>query len=82
MFHDMLPKEHAVWELKTADLRIFGWLCQPREFIAVCGGFKDDYEEPTKTKNYGDDRDRVIAARNALALDEPKFVTGAFDELV
>jgi len=82
IFHDMLPKEHGVWEMKTHDLRIFGWLYRPRQFIAVCGGFKDDYEPPTKIKNYADDRQRVIDARDALPLDGDKFVMGKYHELV
>jgi hypothetical protein len=82
MFHDMEPATDEVWELKTADLRIFGWMYQPREFIAVRGGFADDYKEPTKTKNYADERREVIRARDALPLDGAKFVRGDFDELV
>src|SRR5205814_10087750 len=26
MFHDMEPSTDDVWEIKTADLRIFGWM--------------------------------------------------------
>src|SRR5882762_6114251 len=29
MFHDMEPRAEDVWEMKTADLRIFGWMYQP-----------------------------------------------------
>ena len=82
MFHDMEPGTDGVWELKTADLRLFGWMYQPREFISVCGGYADDYKEPTKTKDYADDRRTVIAARDVIPLDGPKFVTGDFDDLV
>ncbi len=82
MFQDMLPRSDEVWELKTADLRIFGWMYRPRKFIAVCGGYTDHYKEPTKVKNYADDRNAVVEARNALPLDGDKFVTGEYDELV
>jgi hypothetical protein len=82
MFHDMDPRTDDVWEMKTADLRIFGWMYKPREFIAVRGGYADDYKEPTKTKNYADDRRAVVEARNALPLDVDKSVRGRFDELV
>jgi hypothetical protein len=82
MFKDMEPQSHGVWELKTADLRIFGWIYRPRKFIAVRGGYTDDYKEPTKTKYYGDDKRAVLAARNALPLDGGKFVLGDFDDLV
>jgi len=82
MFHDMDPQTDEVWEMKTADLRIFGWMYRPREFIAVSGGYTDDYKEPTKTKTYADDRRQVILARDALPLDGDKFAKGNFDELV
>ena len=55
MFHDMEPSTDDVWEMKTADLRIFGWMYQRRKFIAVWGGFADRYKEPTKIKNYADE---------------------------
>ena len=82
MFKDMEHQSDGVWELKTDDLRIFGWIYRPKQFIAVCGGYADDYKEPTKTKNYADDIRTVIQARNALPLDGVKFVTGEFHELV
>jgi hypothetical protein len=82
MFHDMDPRTDEVWEMKTADLRIFGWMYRQREFIAVSGGYTDDYKEPTKIKTYADDRRQVILARDALPLDGDKFAKGNFDELV
>lgn len=82
MFHDMDPAADEVWEMKTEDLRIFGWMYKPREFIAVQGGYADDYKKPTKSKNYADDRRDVVKARDALPLDGDKFVGGRFHELV
>jgi hypothetical protein len=82
MFHDLDPRSDAVWEIKTADLRIFGWMYLPRTFIAVRGGYTDDYKPPTKTKNYADDRREVVNARDSLPLDGEKYAKGAFDELV
>lgn len=82
MFRDMLPHTDGVWEMKTDDLRIFGWMYQPKQFIAARGGYADDFKEPTKTKTYADEMRKVIEARNDLPLDEPKFREGGFDELV
>jgi hypothetical protein len=82
MFHDMTPRSDEVWEIKTHDLRLFGWMYRPREFIAVCGGYADHYKEPTKIKNYADDRCAVVLARNTLPLDGQKYAEGEFDELV
>jgi hypothetical protein len=68
-FHDMEPREDGVWELKTADLRMFGWMYRAREFIAVRGGYADHYKEPTKIRNYADERREVVRSRDALPLD-------------
>jgi hypothetical protein len=82
MFHDMDPSTDDVWEMKTADLRLFGWMYRRRKFIAVRGGYADDYKEPTKIKNYADERREVVKARDALPLDDPKLARGKFHELV
>lgn len=63
----------GVWELKTADLRIFGWFAAQNYFIAVAG------EETWKVKQhklYPAFREAVVMRRNALPLDEPKYITG------
>lgn len=83
MFRELrYPTDHDVWELKTTDLRIFGWMYRPRQFIAFSGGYTDDYKDPTKIKDYADDVRAVAAAREALPLDGPKFVRGDFHDLV
>lgn len=83
MFKELrYPRDNDVWELKTDDLRLFGWMYQPKKLIIAAYGYADHYKEPTKLKNYSDDVRAVIAARDALPLDGPKLVRGAFDELV
>ena len=80
--NDLMPGRDEVWEMKTPDLRIFGWICLPRTFVAVFGDYADWYKRPTIKKSYGDARERVISARHALNLDEPKIATGVYDALV
>lgn len=82
VMNDLSPMAMEVWELKTPDLRIFGWIYRPKVFIAVLGDYADDYKPPTKTKNYADARNSVVAARDALDIDPPKFTAGEFDALV
>jgi len=82
MFKDLMPRSDEVWELKTADLRIFGWLYRPRKFIAVVGGYADDYKGAHNKQNYEDAKRKVLRCRCSLDLDEPKYVTGVFDDLV
>jgi hypothetical protein len=82
MFKEMeYPKDNDVWALKTDDLRMWGWMYQPRKFIIASHGYADHYKEPT-TKNYSDNDRTVMQARDALPLDAPKFVKGTFDGLV
>jgi hypothetical protein len=82
MFSNMTPLSDYVCEIKTPDLRIFGWIYQPKKFIAVFGDYADDYKPPTKRKTYADARRKVVAARDALPLDGDKFANGDFDDLV
>jgi hypothetical protein len=76
------PKGSDVWELKTDDIRLFGWMYQRKKIIIAAHGYADHYKEPTKIKDYADDVRAVMSARDALPLDGPKFVKGTFDDLV
>lgn len=84
-FSHLRPTRHSVWEMKTPDLRIFGWLYKPKVFVAAFAGFADDYKkqngQPPK-ESYSDARDRVVWIRDRLDLDAPKFVTGDYNALV
>jgi hypothetical protein len=84
-FGIMRPATDSVWEMKTVDLRIFGWMHKPKCFVAVFGGLADDYKSqngnPPK-ESYKEAMERVVWIRDRLGLDEPKFVTGEYDALV
>jgi hypothetical protein len=64
----------GVWELKTADIRIFGWFHRKDCFI---GAVADD---ATRIKTYNLYRGYANVTtrrfRDALDLDQPKFVLG------
>ena len=81
-FKDLMPRIDEVWEFKMVDVRIFGWMYRSRTFIAVLGEYADLFKGPGRSRYYGDAIASVKNARNQLALDEPKFVGGLFDELV
>jgi hypothetical protein len=71
--------------MKTADLRIFGWIHRPKVFIATFAGFADDYKPQNgkaPKQSYDDARERVIWIRGRLELDQPAFVTGDYNALV
>jgi hypothetical protein len=81
-FKDLMPQRDEVWEIKTADIRIFGWIYQPLKFVAVFGDYADLYKGRNARRNYDDAVQRVKNKRDGLDLDPPKFATGTFDELV
>ncbi|MDP3161036.1 MAG: hypothetical protein Q8N31_13530 [Reyranella sp.] len=67
------PVGYHVWEFKTPDARLFGWLPKRRHFIVVCGQMK---RHLTNNKDYAPYVEKVVHFRSTLDLDEPKFLTG------
>jgi len=65
------PKESGVWELKTGDLRIFGWFPSHDCFVAANGADAYDAKQPG---GYAALIRGVVKCRERLNLDEPKFV--------
>src|SRR6266446_1144006 len=63
----------GVWYLKTADLRIFGWFAKKDSSVGVV---PDTFEHVKKHNLYQGYRGEVVRFRNALPLDEPKFIPG------
>jgi hypothetical protein len=67
------PISAHAWELKTEDVRIFGWFAMKSHFVAVGGELKRYLK---RARQYGPHVLRVTNFRNALELDEPKAITG------
>jgi hypothetical protein len=64
----------GIWELKTPDIRIFGWFRQRDCFI---GAVADDATKIKKHNLYvGLANVTTRRFRDSLDLDEPKYVTG------
>ncbi len=72
-FKPLNPVGEGVWELKTADLRIFGWFPVKDCFVAVAA---DTKERILEHRLYAGYRGAVAHFRNQLDLDEPKFIAG------
>jgi hypothetical protein len=72
-YRKLEPIPQNTWELKTLDVRVFGWLTRKRHFLAVCGDLKDNL---TSAKLYKPHIKAVTDFRTALNLDDPKAVTG------
>jgi hypothetical protein len=74
--HQFKPLRHiagGVWELKTPDLRVFGWFDQMDSFIAVCADQKNRILNHGLYHGYCGE---VARFRERLDLDEPKFLPG------
>ena len=66
------PVGEGVWELKTADIRIFGWFARRDCFIAALGIPKQTLVDVRGL--YDAALRQVVMIRNRLELDEPKFL--------
>lgn len=64
---------HGIWELKTADLRLFGWFVRRDCFI--CSAANTTYNVK-RHDLYNGYRDEACRHRDELELDEPKYVPG------
>jgi hypothetical protein len=82
MFKDLMPMRDEVWEMKTVDIRVFGWIYRPCIFIAVFADYADHYKGRNHRASYTTARERVKAEREKMNLDEPKLTAGVFDDLV
>jgi hypothetical protein len=72
-FHALHPGDAAVWELKTPDIRLFGWFVVRDCFFAYAG----DTANRIKTHGlYAGYRNSTVQFRNRLDLDPPTFVPG------
>lgn len=72
-FHALRHIDKGVWELKTADLRLFGWFAVKNCFVCTNGNMA--YRVKLH-KLYSAYRDEAVRLRDQLNLNEPKFVTG------
>ena len=72
-FNPLRPIKNGVWELKTADVRIFGWFHRRDRFVAVVA---DDATRIKQIGLYAGYVGDAVRFRERLDLDEPKFVPG------
>jgi hypothetical protein len=72
----MRPEEEDVFELKTLDVRFFGWFPEPKKFLIAAA----DSMEKSHTYNLHDGyRNEVVNIRERIDLF-PKLVVGAKPE--
>jgi plasmid maintenance system antidote protein VapI len=73
MFKDLMPMKDEVWEAKTVDLRVFGWMYRRRIFIASLPDYADLYKGSNARRSYSVAGDMVKVERNNIDLDEPNM---------
>lgn len=77
--HSMRPDELGIWELKTPDVRLFGWFPQKGAFIVA------EADTAFRCKEHGlyiGYRGSAVRRRDVLDLDEPKFVIGDYADVL
>lgn len=63
----------GIWELKTADVRIFGWFAAKDCFVATDADLKRNVVSRQMYRPYAE---QAVRLREGLDLDEPKFISG------
>jgi hypothetical protein len=66
--------QDGIWELKTADLRIFGWFNVLDHFVGAAADTTDRVKQHNLYYGYAGETARF---RDGLDLDPPKFIPGA-----
>jgi hypothetical protein len=72
-FRVVRAEENAVWELKTPDIRIFGWFMAKDCFVAVFGNWADTIKDHDLYRGY---RIAIRRLRRELGIDETLCVKG------
>jgi hypothetical protein len=72
-FKCLHPIEDGIWELKTADLRVFGWFYRKETFIWSAACLTDVVKD---SDLYFGFVKQAARDRDLLDLDPPKFVPG------
>lgn len=72
-FHDLQHVRDGIWQLKTADLRLFGWFASKDCFICA---YVVNANELKRGLPYSGYCEQTWFKRQNLDLDEPKFIPG------
>ena len=73
-FRVVRAEENAIWELKTPDVRIFGWFMAKDCFVAVFGNWADTIKDHDLYRGY---RIAIRRLRRELGIDATLCVKGA-----
>jgi hypothetical protein len=74
------PRGRHVWELRTPDLRFFGWF--HRVGVFVIAGVATKADLATARLSYSGFVEQTSFLRGQLELEEPKFVDGELEDVI
>lgn len=74
----MRPEREGVWELRTPDLRFFGWFWKRGCFLLSAIATKKECKISGLYHGY---MQQCVRDRTLLNLDSPKFRPGGYDEV-
>lgn len=72
-FKQLNPKTNGIWELKTGDVRFFGFFNAFDCFVIVCAADAAWLKEEMTTR-YAECIQSAVLFRDSLSLDDPKFI--------
>jgi hypothetical protein len=72
-FRSIRTEKNAVWELKTPDVRMFGWFLKKDCFVCVFGNWADQVKDHDLYRGY---RIAIRRLRRELGVDDTLCVQG------
>lgn len=75
LFKKMSPATNDVWEMRSPDLRFFGWFPCQDCYVAVSGDLFGNLKDDVSL--YEKHRIECVQFRSELNMTEPKYMVGA-----
>lgn len=77
--HAMTPNDTGIWELRTADLRFFGWFWRKGVFLITGCDTKERCQSYSLYRGY---REQCVRDRENFNLEPPAFCTGELTDVL
>lgn len=77
--HSMDPHDKGIWELKTPDVRVFGWFVKRGVFVMANVDSAINVKDHHLYTGY---RENCVYRRDQLDLDAPKFLVGEYADVL
>lgn len=77
--HVMKPSERGVWELRTPDLRFFGWFWRKGVFVISAVNSASQCKQFSLYAGY---RDQCVRDRESFDFDPPPYINGELSDVL